>query len=492
MSINFSVEELCKLVGGEFLQGGDTRVTGVVSRGKHQEPGSIFVAVSGNKFDGHEFIGEALGSGALAIIVQRKECLGSTPGFVVDNCRVALSKLAAIFAGEPSQQQKVIGITGTSGKTTTNWMAHHILLAMGYLSMRIGTLGISAPRLPDSPGDLTTPDPISLQRIMKQGGELGVNHVVMEASSHSLHQDRVRDVEFDVGVFTNLSLDHLDYHADMEEYFAAKKLLFTQIIRGHKGGKAVVCTDDEWGRRLAAELRGTLPLITVGRERASELRIDDVELGLNESKVTLAFNGNIKTVTSKFVGYANAQNLSCAIGALLALDYPFEKICAAVSSIPPVPGRLEGCGANGVGVYVDYAHKPDALEKALEIVRGVSNGKVIVVFGCGGDRDRTKRPIMAKIARRLADTVIVTSDNPRTEDPAQIIKEVLAGAPADITDPDRRTAIWKALSLAKPGDVVLIAGKGHEDYQIVGSVKHHFSDIEVVREYFKEAQCSSI
>jgi UDP-N-acetylmuramoyl-L-alanyl-D-glutamate--2,6-diaminopimelate ligase len=197
-------------------------------------------------------------------------------------------------------------------------------------------------------------------------------------------------------------------------------------------------------------------------------------------------------VTYRYVGLANAQNLVCAIGALIGLGYSFEKSCSAVSELPPVPGRLESCGANGIGVYVDYAHKPDALEKALGIVREVTKGQVIVLFGCGGDRDRGKRPVMAEIARRLADKVIVTSDNPRTENPDAIIKEILTGAKADIVESDRRKAIQLALRAAKPGDVVLIAGKGHEDYQIIGTTKHHFSDLEEVQNYFKDSACSTI
>jgi UDP-N-acetylmuramoyl-L-alanyl-D-glutamate--2,6-diaminopimelate ligase len=492
MSSKITVSELAKLLDGEKVQGGEQPVTGVVSSGKHQSPGSVFVAVPGVKFDGHQFIGDAVKSGAVAVVVQNPAALGDYPGFVVSDARVALSKLAAIFAGEPSLKQKVVGITGTSGKTTTNWMVHHLLLAMGQLSMRIGTLGISGPRIGDLPGDLTTPDPISLQQIMGQGLENGIDHVIMETSSHSLHQCRVRDVAFDVGVFTNLSRDHLDYHPTMEDYFKAKQILFESIISGQKGGKAVICTDDEWGRKLAAELRGRLPIITVGRDRSAELRIDDIALELDGSTVTLAHHGNIKSVTYRYVGLANAQNLVCAIGALIGLGYSFEKSCSAVSELPPVPGRLESCGANGIGVYVDYAHKPDALEKALGIVREVTKGQVIVLFGCGGDRDRGKRPVMAEIARRLADKVIVTSDNPRTENPDAIIKEILTGAKADIVESDRRKAIQLALRAAKPGDVVLIAGKGHEDYQIIGTTKHHFSDLEEVQNYFKDSACSTI
>lgn len=492
MSSKITVSELAKLLDGTNVQGGEQPVAGVVSSGKHQLQGAIFVAVPGVKFDGHQFIGEALNSGAVAIVVQNPNALGKHPGFVVADARSALSRLAAIFAGEPSQKQKVIGITGTSGKTTTNWMVHHLLLALGQLSMRIGTLGISAPRIGELPGDLTTPDPISLHQVMRQALDNGIDNVVMETSSHSLHQGRVKDVAFDVGVFTNLSRDHLDYHPDMDSYFDAKKILFENIIAGHKGGKAVVCTDDEWGRRLAAELRGRMPIITVGRDRQAELRIDDVTLDLDGSTVTFAHHGNIKAVSYRYVGLANAQNLVCAIGALLALGISFEKICAAVPSLPAVPGRLESCGARGIGVYVDYAHKPDALEKALGIVREIAKGQVIVLFGCGGDRDRGKRPEMAKIARRLADKVIVTSDNPRTEDAQAIIKEILSGAAADIVESDRRKAIQSALRLAKPGDVVLLAGKGHEDYQIIGTTKHHFSDLEEVQNFFKESACSTI
>jgi UDP-N-acetylmuramoyl-L-alanyl-D-glutamate--2,6-diaminopimelate ligase len=447
------------------------------------EPEGIFVAIAGVNSDGHAFIDDAFARGASAAVVSDPARLKGRPGVLVASPRKAASKLAALFFGTQPDQLATIGVTGTNGKTTTVWLIYHLLNRLGSHSLRMGTLGIASELGISLPGDLTTPDPVTIHQCLAQARSLGVKSCVMEASSHALDQNRVDDVPYNVGVFTNLTRDHLDYHKTMEAYYLAKRHLF-ELIASSKcaNPSAVINIDDEYGRRLAAEFKGRLHIYSFGRDKSAWLQIRSFEQSSQEMSVSLLIENITATLKIPWIGFYNAQNYCAALATAVALSYPLEDICEALYGLAPVPGRLEPAGNKDIAVYVDYAHTPDALERALTALREVTKGRLWAVFGCGGDRDKGKRPQMGEIAGRLADNVVVTSDNPRTEDPTDIINDILAsGIKPRLVDPDRRSAIKSAISQASPGDVVLIAGKGHEDYQIVGTDKSHFSDVEEVK-----------
>lgn len=451
--------------------------------------GALFIAVRGFAADGHSFVNDAFMKGAVAAVVEDAAALAGQPGVVVANTRLALSRLAAAFYDYPATKLQVVGITGTNGKTTTNWIVYHLLNAIGGGCQRIGTLGSECMGRATEGGTLTSPDPISLHRLLGDAVKMGARSCVVEASSHALDQARVEDLEFDVGVFTNLTRDHLDYHKTFDNYFAAKRQLFTLVAGGSKGAKgAVINGDDEYGRRLIRELPAlglndwsfgstnevALQILTI------EERGEGMEIVINDTR-----EGRPVVVHAPFIGRHNAENVVAAYGACRALGYSVESIVTALASIPQVPGRLERVGRGGPRVFVDYAHTPDALMRAIEALRPTTTGKLWVVFGCGGDRDKGKRPQMGEIASRYGDVVVVTSDNPRTEEPEAIVKDILVGVPAPgIIEVDRRKAIQEAISRAAASDTILIAGKGHEDYQIIGTEKIHFSDQQVALESF--------
>jgi UDP-N-acetylmuramoyl-L-alanyl-D-glutamate--2,6-diaminopimelate ligase len=449
-------------------------------------PGGIFVAVRGNAADGHRFIDDACDRGAALLIVEDRAALAGRPGIVVAQTRLALSKLAALACEEPSARLKVIGITGTSGKTTINWILYHLLNEIGDGALRVGTLGSECMGSWREEGTLTSPDPISIQRLLKSALDSGAKSCVMETSSHALDQARVEDVQFDVGVFSNLSRDHLDYHRTFEEYFQAKRHLFDLLARGAKSTKgAVINRDDPYGLRLCDEL-SALGLVdwSFGRNDRARVRIHEVRETADSMIITIEERGAAerREIRAPFIGPHNAENVVAAFAAARALGYDVERIVAALGKTPQVPGRLERVGEGSPRVFVDYAHKPDALERVLEAVRVSTEGKLWCVFGCGGDRDRGKRPIMGTIAAAQADCVVVTSDNPRTEDPDEIIREILSsGITPTLVESDREKAIMEAVRRAGREDTVVIAGKGHEDYQIIGTTKIHFSDQEIAR-----------
>lgn len=476
------------LVGGNAMELTALRV---VSSGTESGPGALFVAVRGHQADGHQFIDQAFSLGAVAAVVEDATFLNGRPGIVVTNGRKSLSRLASLFAGEPSHEMKVVGVTGTNGKTTTTWIIYHILQAIGGGSLRIGTLGWEYLGRNACEGTLTSPDPISLHRIMREACNEGAVSCVMETSSHALHQARVEDVAFDVGVFTNLTRDHLDYHETFDNYFAAKRHLFELLSNGPKATRgAVINGDDIFGQRLVAEV-ATLDLNdwSFGRSTDCSIHIQSITEGQGAMQVGvfLRIPGRSLTITAPFIGVHNAENLVAAFASCCALGYEPGWVAEAIRTIPQVPGRLERVGDSSVRVFVDYAHTPDALKRAIAAVRPSTTGKLWVVFGCGGDRDRGKRPLMASVAATGADRVIVTSDNPRTEDPQHIIGDVLSsGIRPHLTETDRKQAIVQTVRLACPGDTILIAGKGHENYQIIGTEKKHFSDQEVAEEALRE------
>jgi UDP-N-acetylmuramoyl-L-alanyl-D-glutamate--2,6-diaminopimelate ligase len=482
---SFSLRFLAESLNGEIVNAAsdDLVCTSVVCSSQHQAAGSVFVALPGTKVDGHDYIDEAVRSGSIAVVAKDRKKLGEFPGIIVADTNRSLSRLSSLFAGEPSRALRVVGITGTNGKTTIQWLLYHLLNLLGDGCIGIGTLGVKAEGLFDDPS-LTTPDPIRLHKYLQNAHLAGLTNAVMEVSSHGLAQCRAHDIAFDVAVFTNLTRDHLDYHNNMEAYFEAKQILFQLLAESDKPRKtAVVNRDSEFGRRIISNLRKWgLSDLSFGESKDAVVQIGNFEQNFEGSRVVLNYQNKEFTVSVPLIGLHNAQNVAAVFAVSIALGYKPEQVLPLLEKIPPVPGRLEPVGREDFGVYVDYAHTPDALENVLCTLRSLVLNELWVVFGCGGDRDRGKRSQMADIADKFADKVVVTSDNPRTEDPDQIIADILSsGCKAVMVEPDRRQAIERTLGCVSRGDVVLIAGKGHEDYQILGTKKVHFSDQEEVR-----------
>lgn len=462
------------------------RALGVTSDSRKVQSGWVFVAVQGTAQDGHQFLSEVEKIHP-ALMVGEKEFHPSTdiPYQQVSDSRAALAELAAEFYEQPSQSMLMVGVTGTSGKTTTSYLIEAILKAAGH---RVGLIGTVSIRYGDKvyPSELTTPGAVELQKILSEMKKDGCTAVVMEVSSHALKQKRTACIAFDGMVFTNLSPEHLDFHPDMEDYFQSKAILFKDYAVFSQGcGKkpvAAVNQADSYGQRLLQELRANSALAKI------EAFEEDAELQMTVEGIQGRLRG--VQIQSSLTGGFNIQNISGAVTLALALGISAESISKGIQSIPVVPGRLERVeNSEGIHIWVDYAHKADALEKVIATLQQVRDlnpqSRLITVFGCGGDRDRQKRPRMGKIAAQGSDWVIVTSDNPRTEDPAAIIQEILIGMSEYKNfqvEEDRRKAIFKAIQLAKPGDLILIAGKGHEDYQVLGKEKIHFDDREVARE----------
>ncbi len=442
-------------------------------------PGTLFFCVPGFTRDGHDYAPDAIARGAVALVVQRPLGLG-VPEVLVEDVRAAMAIAAARLHGDPTAELDVVGITGTSGKTTTTFLVRHLLEAAG---RRCGLLGgvTSVVGGEERPAVRTTPEAIDLQATFRSMVDAGDRACAMEVSSHALELRRVDGVRFAVAAFTNLSQDHLDFHPDMETYYAAKERLFAEFPIGRK----VVVVDDEWGRRLAAAFPDAT---TVSLDGPADWTAAAHCSGLGGNAFTVTAPAGQATVELPLRGRFNAANALVALAAGDALGLELDAMAGSLATVPAVPGRVQAVEeGQGFAVLVDYAHKPGALEKVLQSAREVASGRVFVVFGAGGDRDRGKRPLMGAIAARLADHVIVTSDNPRSEPPDAIIDEILAGVPAGAFHverlTDRRAAIAHALEQAAPGDVVVIAGKGHEQGQEhAGGRKEPFDDVQVARE----------
>ncbi|MGZ5441433.1 MAG: UDP-N-acetylmuramoyl-L-alanyl-D-glutamate--2,6-diaminopimelate ligase [Thermoanaerobaculia bacterium] len=446
-------------------------ITAVTPDSRLVTKGSLFVAIPGTAKDGTQFVPQAREKGAAAIVAESGDAT-----VLVDDARAALALIAANFYGRPADRLSLVGVTGTSGKTTTTRMIESVFDASGNPVGLIGTIEYRAgdERLN---ADRTTPDAVVLQEWFGKMVAAGVKHAVMEVSSHALALKRTHGVHFAAAVFTNLSREHFDFHKDFEDYFGAKKILFDQIDRTRR--TAVVNVDDEYGRRLANELGATA--LTFGRAQGDVRPADDFSItvaGLRGTVITP--HGDVR-VTSNLLGLPNLYNWLGAIGAALVVGAPIHEIEAGIRNLTSVRGRFERVGESKPTVIVDYAHKPDALEKLLHAVRDIAAGRrVSIVFGCGGDRDRGKRPQMGEIAARLADHVVVTSDNPRSEDPQAIIDEIAGGITGGdvLKIRDRREAIEKTVLEAGDDDVIVIAGKGHETYQVIGDQVVHFDDRE--------------
>lgn len=451
--------------------------------------GSLFVAMPSASRDTHALLPEAAASGAVAAVVRSAEAAAAARAaglgaVLVDaegpEFNFAVGRLCRVVFGDPSLAIKVYGVTGTNGKTTTAWIVRHALEALGLPTAYLGTLGFHMAG-EERALENTTPFPVATWRLLDEAAHAGMQAVSMEVSSHALHGRRLAGVSFDAGCFTNLTQDHLDYHGTMEAYESAKKLLFTEYAAASRKGfhGAANWADPATGRWLP-EL--AVPVLTYGPPGA-ELEIRPVSVEVGSTTVEVPGAGR---VTTRLGGRYNVENLGSAIASLIALGAPLEDALRACSAVPPVPGRFESVpNEHGIGVIVDYAHTPDALAALLRCVRELRPSRVVTVFGCGGDRDRTKRPRMAAAASQGSDLTVLTSDNPRTEDPGAIIAEAAQGLEPGSDSrqiPDRREAIAWAVSEARPGDVVVIAGKGHEDYQIIGRTKYPMSDREIARE----------
>ena len=467
-------------------------ISGIAYHSGKVEPGFLFAAIKGEKADGHLYIADALKKGAAAVVYEGEYTIEPpAAGVRVSNSRVALARAAARFFGHPSRSLTMVGITGTNGKTTTSYLIESIFQAAGFKTGVIGTVNY---RYGDKTlkAPTTTPQSLDLQELLAVMAEDGVTHVVMEVSSHALEQHRVDEVAFDAVVFTNLSHDHLDYHSTMEDYFQAKARLFSLICTdGSTPRFSMVNIDDPYGHRITEMCR--IACLPYGMGNSARFHAEDLQADFTGIRARLTDGLHSITVNSSLVGRVNIYNILAAAGVAYEFGVDIPVIERGLSSLKAIPGRLFPVrGANGVTAFVDYAHTPDALKKTLESVKEMSPARIITVFGCGGDRDRTKRPLMGEIAGQYSDFAVVTSDNPRSEDPLDIIEQIEPGLRAArmqrignvddsveygyMVEPDRAKAIILAISMARPNDVVLIAGKGHENYQIIGNTVRDFDD----------------
>jgi len=471
--------KLCELLNGIEILGGSADMNTDVGSPRYDsrqvEQGDVFVAIPGFQQDGLQFVPMARQKGASLCVCERDPEDG-LPYVQVKNARRALALMSANWFDHPADKLKMIAVTGTNGKTTVTYLLKQILTRV--LKARVGVIGTISCQIGDReiPSERTTPESYDLQKLLAQMASEGCDYVVMEASSHALYLDRIAGVEFETGIFTNLTQDHLDFHVTMENYMEAKALLFSMSRRG------VINTDDDWAEAFIRRAR--CPVTTYGTGRA-DIVADNITLYPGRVEYTVSHGGISVPATVHIPGQFTVSNSLAVIGCCLQLGISLRDTAAALSQCEGVPGRMEvQRGTKDFTVLIDYAHTPDALENVLTAVRKTTDGRIISLFGCGGDRDRTKRPIMGKIGVTLSDYAYITSDNPRTEQPMDIIRDILAGIPGDQTNYtvicDRREAIRQAVLNARKGDVILLAGKGHETYQIIGKEKTHLDEREEV------------
>lgn len=466
-------------------------VTGITDDSRQAKPGMLFVAVQGERVDGHRFLPQVLQAGAAALVVQQPQAPGHVPVIRVKDSRMILGLLGSRFYGDPSSRLRMVGVTGTNGKTTVTYLTKAVLESAG---RKVGLIGTVAYQIGEDliPAAHTTPGALELQALLGRMVSAGMDAAVMEVSSHALALDRTVGCEYDVAIFTNLTQDHLDFHRDMEDYFSAKLRLFTGLADGERktSKHAIVNMDDPWSERIRKAT--AVPLWTYGIKGAADLRAEDLRLSASGTTFAVATPYGRAKVDSRLVGEHNVYNALAAIGVGLQQGLTLDRVCQGIASVGNVPGRFERVEAGQpFTVVVDYAHTEDALVRLLSAAQALRPGRIITVFGCGGDRDRTKRPRMGRAAVERSDVVVLTSDNPRTEDPQAILREVEVGVKEALLHRpqvrysligDRRMAINAAVQEARPGEMVVIAGKGHEDYQIIGTTKHRFDDREVARE----------
>lgn len=457
------------------------------------EDGDLFIAIKGNTLDGYDYLPDALDRGAVAVAAEKKDDSGKYSKVWVPNSRRALSRLASCFYDYPFKGMDITGITGTNGKTTTSYLLESILVTAGKKTGLIGTINSRFSNC-EFPSTVTTPESLDLTRLARKMADKEVTHLVMEVSSHALDQQRTGDCPFRVAIFTNFSRDHLDYHMDMEEYFMAKSILFRDLDESVNGSRscAVINMDDPRGEELVKLVKGDV--LTYGLEGEWDIRAESVKADLKGLSAKLLTPSGTAEIRSSLIGEINVYNILAAAGAALASGVRIELIEKGINRLKNVPGRLEPVeNTAGIPIIVDYSHTPDALLKAQKNLRAFVKGRLITVFGCGGDRDPGKRFHMGLAAGKNSDIAIITSDNPRTEDPAKIIEQIEEGilesgmkrmdwpevkTSSYLVEADRSKAIEKAISMAVRKDTILIAGKGHENYQIVGNAKRHFDDRE--------------
>ena len=455
----------------------EMEISGISYDSRSTEPGDLFVAMVGAVSDGHDYIAAAAAKGAAAVLCQRKPET-ELPCILVEDSRYALAMVSKVFFGDPAGKMTMIGVTGTNGKTTTTYLIKHLLETR--TGAKVGLIGTNCNMIGDTalPTERTTPESFELHRLFREMLDAGCTHVVMEVSSHSLVLHRVAGIRFAVGIFTNLTQDHLDFHGTMEEYARAKALLFSVSDR------AVINSDDAYGAFMAEQAKCPVLRFAVD-DPAAELRAEGLKLRPDGVDFTAVTAGERTPVHLGIPGRFSCYNALDVMGACLQLGLSPQQCAAGFASAAGVKGRVETVPTDGdYTILIDYSHTPDALENVLNTVRETGSGRVVCVFGCGGDRDRTKRPIMGRISTELADFTIVTSDNPRTEQPEAIIDEILTGVVGGpercIAITDRAMAIEYAITNHRPGDVIVLAGKGHETYQEINHVKHHMDEREIV------------
>ncbi len=474
----------------------DFDVTGLHYDSRQVRSGDAFFALRGVASDGHNFISSAIANGAKVVFCEEKvENIAPVVTVLVDNSRQAMAMATTEFYGNPTQDMKVVGVTGTNGKTTITYLLEAILNRAGLSPAVVGTINYRyGADLRQAPH--TTPESLDLMKQVSDFRQNGARSLVIEVSSHALDQYRADGVHFQVGVFTNLTPEHLDYHKDMEGYFTSKYHLFKELLP-HNNGRAVINVDDAYGQRLAAMIPDAL---TCGRDQGADIYPENIDVSLKGIRGRVATPLGAVEIASSLLGDFNIENLLCTIGAAVALDLPPQLIAEGLAMATGVPGRLEQIeNDRDAVILVDYAHTGDALRRVIEAMQELAPRRILTVFGCGGDRDRSKRPIMAEVAARGSDIAIATSDNPRTEEPEQILNDVRSGlvrvherewskaeaatgeGKGYVVIQDRREAIQFAVSMLRPGDLLLVAGKGHEDYQILASGRIHFDDREEIR-----------
>lgn len=485
-----SALDIQKFHGDEALE-----ISSVVASSRQASSQSIFVAISGSKADGHDYLDEAYRAGARVFVTRKPFDMPGAATIVVPDTRAALAALTAQLYSRPSQAMKLIGITGTNGKTTTAYLLEAIIKEAGFSAGLLSTIAYRFSSL-SREAERTTPDQLDLQRMLREMADAGTEYVVMEVSSHGLKQRRVDGCHFDAGIFTNLTPEHLDYHVTMEDYYQSKERFFTEVLPGSskKNAAAIINQDDPRGRLLLQ--RTQCRKVSYGLERG-DIHAEGVSLSLEGITADVVTPAGTMTISSKLIGIFNLYNILAAAAAAFSLELSAEKIKAGIEGMGSVPGRMERIeNKKGILAFVDFAHTGDALNNVLSTLKKTGAARIITIFGCGGDRDRQKRPVMGSIAAAHSAAVIITSDNPRSERPELIIREIEAGVIAKgfskaagpegcrgkekvyLVVPDRKAAIQNGIAMAGPGDVVLIAGKGHETYQETGSEKKHFDDRE--------------
>jgi len=468
----------------------EKEINNVTNNSKDVNSGSLFVAIKGFNSDGHKFITNAISNGAFAIVVDNEDespeelfVHNNVVRIVVKASRKSFADLSCEFYGHPSKQLKLVGITGSNGKTTTSFYVKNLFETAGYSTGLLGTISNIVGEIEDE-SSLTTPESNTINKYLRNMVDAGITHCVMEVSSHSLILDRVRGLNFDYAIFTNITSDHLDFHSDFENYLKAKKILFDNL---DASAKVIYNKDDENWSELLADCSNSS--YSYGKEISSDFTIQNVSFDLNGTSFDLASDDPTFMFKTSLIGEFNAYNATCA--AIIGVNeiYSNDIITRGINTTPQVPGRFEVVGAGIKKAVIDYSHTADSLEKALLAIQSIvdSSRSIHTVFGCGGDRDKSKRPIMGGIADKLSDEIYVTSDNPRSEDPFEIIDDILSGVKRENPNvvEDREAAIKSAICNSDEDAVILVAGKGHEDYQLINGVKHHFSDKEMAIKYLE-------